>query len=94
MSKRTLYLVAYDIREPSRLRHILEIIKDFATGGQKSAYECYLSSRERSELLDRAGSEIDPGEDRLFLLRLPGTPRVHALGIATSPQDPGFFYQG
>lgn len=94
MSKRPLYLVAYDIRNPSRLRHTLEIVKEYATGGQKSAYECYLSRSEREEILYRTDEVIDPEEDNLFLLRLNRHPRVHTLGIAVEPQDLTFFYQG
>ncbi len=41
---RTLYLVAYDVRRPSRLRKALRVLKDYASGGQKSAFECYLSA--------------------------------------------------
>lgn len=94
MSKRTLYLAAYDISAPRRLRRVLGIVKDFATGGQKSAYECFLDKAEKHEILNRVLNSIDPHEDRFFLLRLKEKPRVHVLGIAVQPADPSFFYQG
>ncbi|MBT3473412.1 MAG: CRISPR-associated endonuclease Cas2 [Gammaproteobacteria bacterium] len=94
MKKRPLYLVAYDIRNPSRLRRTLEIVKEYATGGQKSAYECYLNRNEQKELLQRANAIIDRDEDNLFLLCLNQRPKVHTLGVAVGPQDPTFFYQG
>lgn len=94
MSKRELCLAAYDIRDPARLRHVLYIVKDYATGGQKSAYECYLSEAERNQLLERVESAIDAVEDRFFLLRFARFPKVHIFGIAVRPHDQQFFYQG
>ena len=94
MAKRALYIAAYDIRSPRRLAAALQIIKEFATGGQKSAYECFLGHTERRELLQRVEQVIERGEDRFFLLRLNRKPRVHTLGIAVQPQDLDFFYQG
>ena len=44
---RDLYLVAYDIREPRRLRKMLYLLKEYASGGQKSAFECYLTAGEK-----------------------------------------------
>lgn len=94
MSRRPLYLVAYDIHHPGRLQKTLHVVKEYATGGQKSAYECYLSRSEKRELLQRTDHTIDPKEDSLFLLRLHQNSRVHTLGLAVEPQDPDFFYQG
>ena len=42
---RKLYLVAYDVREPSRLRRALHILKDYAYAGQKSVFECWPSKK-------------------------------------------------
>ncbi len=58
MTERNLFVVAYDVSDPSRLRKMLYIIKDYATGGQKSAYECYLSDVERNELIERVNNTI------------------------------------
>lgn len=44
---RKLYIVAYDVRKPSRLSKALRVVRSFASGGQKSAYECWLDAADR-----------------------------------------------
>jgi CRISPR-associated protein Cas2 len=91
---RTLYLAAYDIRSPRRLRRALAAIRAFATGGQKSLFECRLSDSERDELLTELTSILDPGEDCFFLTRLDPRASVVPLGTAPLPKDFAFVYQG
>ena len=69
-------------------------MKGHATGGQKSAYECFLTPAERRDLLAKLREVIEPAEDRVLLIRLDPRSRVHTLGIAQAPQDPPFFYCG
>jgi len=94
MSQRKLYIAAYDVAHPKRLRAILNIARAYATGGQKSVYECFLTAAEKREFLHTADKILTPGEDRMILLRLDPRSRCHALGLATVPVDPPFFYQG
>ena len=94
MTQRDLYLAAYDICAPSRLRRALRLVKGYATGGQKSMYECFLSDVEKRHLLADMRDALDPSEDCFILLRLDPRARVHTLGIAVPPEDPPFFYQG
>lgn len=94
MTDRTLYLGAYDVSDPARLRRALHAVKAYATGGQKSAYECFLTEAERAALLDELGAILDPAEDAFLLLRLDSRATVHTLGIAVPPEDPPFFYHG
>ncbi|WP_349618261.1 CRISPR-associated endonuclease Cas2 [Azotobacter salinestris] len=94
MSQRQLFIAAYDIREPRRLRRCLHILKDYACGGQKSVFECYLSSAERQELLERMAGTMDLGEDRFLIAPLPAEASVYTLGIAVPPSDPEFYYVG
>jgi CRISPR-associated protein Cas2 len=94
MTNRDLYIAAYDIASPKRLRTALKVVRGHATGGQKSAYECFLTPAERADLLHRLREVIDPLEDRVLLIRLDPRSRVHTLGIAVAPQDPPFFYCG
>lgn len=91
---RKLYLVAYDIHAPRRLRHMLIVLKDYASGGQKSAFECYLSVAERKELLLRAQQTIDPDEDSFMIIHLRGRDAVATLGIAIKPVDQLYTYLG
>lgn len=92
MSNRDLFLAAYDVTNPGRLRQGLELVKGYATGGQKSAYECFLSPAEVKALLNGMAGVLDPAEDRFMLIRLDTRARVHTLGVATEPADPGYFY--
>lgn len=94
MADRHLYLAAYDIGSPARLRAALKLVKGYATGGQKSVFECFLTPAERRRLLDDMREVIEPGEDRFLMIRLDPRSRVHTLGIAVAPEDPPFFYHG
>lgn len=91
---RQLYLVAYDIREPKRLRRTHQVLKDYACGGQKSAFECYLSNTERKELGERIEQCMDMTKDTLLLIRLNTTDNVNALGVAAKPADELYTYLG
>ena len=94
MTKRVLYIVAYDVANPSRLRKVHHVVKRFATGGQKSVFECFLTPRERCELLTEAQTLMEEDEDRLAILRVEERARPMLLGIATPAADPDFYYVG
>ena len=89
---RTLYLAAYDVADPGRLRASLDIVKGYATGGQKSAYECFLTDGERSAMLHDMALVLEEQEDNFLLIGLDPRSRVYTLGIAEAPADPNFFY--
>ncbi len=94
MSQRDLYIAAYDIADPGRLRDALWLLKQHAAGRQKSVFECFLTPAERRDLLAEVAAIIDPAEDRFMLLPLAGTDGICTLGIAVPPADPDFFYVG
>ncbi len=94
MTQRKLYLAAYDVTEPRRLRQALNIVKNYATGGQKSVYECFLSDLERRALLQDISTVLDGLEDRFMLVRLDPRSHISIMGIAVKPVDPDFFYVG
>ncbi|WP_305908194.1 CRISPR-associated endonuclease Cas2 [Methylomarinum sp. Ch1-1] len=94
MSHRILFIAAYDIRDNKRLRRALKVLRGYASGGQKSVFECFLTASERSELLDEVRAVIDSEADSFFLLRLDVRCRVMTLGKAVPPQDGGFYYVG
>ena len=91
---RALYLIAYDVSDPQRLRRVHALVKAHAYGGQKSVLECWLTDTELATLLARLARTIRAEEDRLLALRLDGAARVRTLGIALPPADPHFFYHG
>jgi CRISPR-associated protein Cas2 len=94
MSQRDFYLAAYDVAQPRRLAAALALVRGYATGGQKSVHEVFLTARERRELLHAMSLVLDEEEDRFLLLRLDPRARSHTLGRATRPADPDYFYVG
>jgi CRISPR-associated protein Cas2 len=91
---RALYLAAYDVSDDRRRHAALLLIKGYATGGQKSFYEIFLTDREKADLLHDMALVLDESEDRFFLLRLDPRSRVHTLGVGVEPADDPYFYFG
>lgn len=94
LTSRRLFLAAYDVRHPKRLRRALHIIKGYACGGQKSAFECWLTSTDIMRLIDDMQASLDLDEDRFALVPIDPLSQPIALGIAVAPSDPDFFYFG
>lgn len=94
MAQRDLYLAAYDITHPRRLAAALALVRGYTTGGQKSVHEVFLTLSERHELLHDMALLLDEETDRFFLLRLDPRARTYALGLASRPSDPTYFYVG
>lgn len=92
MTERALYLAAYDVADPTRLRASLDLVKVYATGGQKSFYEIYLTDAEKADLLQGMALVLDEWVDRFLLLRLDPRSRVHTLGTATEPSDGTYYF--
>lgn len=94
MPERVLHLAAYDISDETRLRKALHVAKQYATGGQRSVFECFLTQTERAALSSEMTQIMEDSEDRFLLLRLDPRSRILALGIAVPPIDPPFYYIG
>jgi CRISPR-associated protein Cas2 len=94
MERATLYLAAYDIRNPRRLRQGLQVLRDYALGRQKSVFECPLDGDEPEQLLARIEQVIDPDEDRFALIRLDRRCATHTLGRGVSIELDNLFYIG
>ncbi|MDP2368774.1 hypothetical protein [Rhodoferax sp.] len=94
MPQRDLYLAAYDVSEPRRLSAALKLTRAYATGGQKSVHELFLTPAERASLVEDMSVLLDLDTDRFLLLKLDPRSRVHTLGKAVAPADPDFFYVG
>jgi CRISPR-associated protein Cas2 len=89
-----LYLVAYDVKNARRLHKATKIIKDYAYGGQKSAYECYLSKSDKDELKTRMLSALEFEQDSVLLVKLYKDSAVAFLGVAELPPEDGVYYLG
>lgn len=94
MTQRQLYLAAYDISCNRRLRKALYVLRGYASSGQKSVFECFLTEAEKRQLLEDIAQVIDPEEDRFILLRLAGAKHIRTLGKAVAPQDGSFYFVG
>ncbi|MEW6117416.1 MAG: CRISPR-associated endonuclease Cas2 [Nitrospirota bacterium] len=92
--ERTLYLIAYDIRDEKRLNSVRYVLKGYSTGGQKSVFECFLTDGELKHVMHTLGRLILNAEDRVHIFRMDGRSRTHVLGIAVQPKDPDYFYFG
>ncbi len=92
--QRRLYVVAYDVRLASRLAAALRVVKGFASGGQKSAYECWLTEGERKELQGLLSDVLDLRVDSVAFLPLELRQPVSALGVAIAPADTPYIYIG
>jgi CRISPR-associated protein Cas2 len=91
---RHLFLIGYDIASPRRRRQALKTVKGHAIGGQKSMYECWLTSGELQQAMLSLRHLIDPATDRVVFVRLDPRATMHMLGTAVAPADGEFFYQG
>jgi CRISPR-associated protein Cas2 len=91
---RTLYIIAYDIREPRRLNRVRYFLKGYSTGGQKSVYECFLTEGELKFIISTLKRLILEVDDRVHIFQMDGRSKTHTLGIALQPKDPSYFYIG
>lgn len=94
MPDRDLYLAAYDVSNSRRLTQALHAVRMYATGGQKSVHEIFLTPAEKTELLGNLAEILDHAEDRFFLLRLDPRAKCQTLGVGTPPVDSSYFYVG
>lgn len=94
MPERTLHLAAYDVSDPRRLSAALKLSRAYATGGQKSVHEMFLTPAERRKLLEDMSALLDLDTDRFLLVRLDPRSRTHTLGVALPAADPDYFYVG
>ena len=94
MTQRRLYIAAYDISSDARLRDALRVLKSYASGRQKSVFECFLSDGEKTHLLSEVHSVLDRREDRFVLLRLDPRGKIRVRGRGVKPVDPPWFYVG
>lgn len=94
MALSKLYLVAYDIASPRRLVKILNAVRVLASGGQKSAYECFLTKTELNKLYSELQRIIQEDTDSVLFIPLNEENPVALLGIAEPPIEQGLVYLG
>ena len=92
MPARSLYVIAYDVRDPARLQKVLAVVRGWSTGGQKSVHECWLEEAELARLVRELEAVIDPDVDSLVVVRPEDPRKTRTLGIATPPEDREWFF--
>lgn len=76
MAERTRYLLAYDVRDPRRLRRVHRVAKDFGDPLQYSVFVCDLTAIELLRLKDRMRTAMNHVEDSVGIFDLgPATGR-------------------
>ena len=94
MATSSLYIATCEVADPRRLHRLHQAIRQYATGGQKSVFECFLTPAMRRALIGRALSIIDEGKDRFALLQVEERTKPILLGTAIPAADPNFQYIG
>lgn len=67
---RTMWIVAYDICDPRRLRRVASIMEGFGTRVQYSVFECHLTEADRVRLCALLRKVIDNEEDQVLFISL------------------------
>ena len=70
-TRRSRYLIAFDIADSHRLYQMHKHVEAFAIGGQKSFYECWLTEHEMMKFKQEVNALIDPSDDCVFIFRIP-----------------------
>ena len=82
---RTLFLVCYDICSPKRLYRVHKYLLGYKVGGQKSFFECWLTSAELREVRQTLEKLLEPAEDRAHIFQLDPRMKSEGLGLAMEP---------
>lgn len=67
MAERSWHLVAYDIRDPDRLRGVGKLIQGYGRRLQYSVFRCHLSAREIERLKWELSKICTPEDSVMFL---------------------------
>ena len=88
--KHMLHLVAYDIREPKRLRQVAKTCEDFGMRVEYSVFECDLSDQHFQFLWEILNSIIDQDEDCILAYQICGScvTRIQSMGAIARPGKP------
>jgi CRISPR-associated protein Cas2 len=94
MAQRTRYVVAYDIREPRRLRRVHQVATDFGFPLQYSVFICDLTALELLGLKRALTREAKLTEDNIAILDLGrpdgrGIECIELLGVRRKLEDSG-----
>ena len=88
-----LHLVAYDIANPKRLRHVAKTCEDFGVRVEYSIFECDLPKKRFEAFWKELNALIDEKEDALisYTLCAECIKKCLVAGIAARPEKPILF---
>jgi CRISPR-associated protein Cas2 len=70
MSQRRRYLVAYDVRDPARLRRTFRLLQGYGEHVQYSVFMCLLEPLQREQLAQSLAEVLSAREDRAMIVDL------------------------
>jgi len=94
MTQRRLHIAAYDVVDDRRRRVVHRIVRGYASGAQKSVYECMLNAAEQQQLIAATEAALDLAEDRFCIVVLEARGLILGLGRAIAPTATGLRYIG
>ena len=65
-----IYLVSYDVRDPTRLRHVAKCLEGFGVRVQYSVFECELTPTMLEDMRRAVLDDMDTDEDSLRIYRI------------------------
>ena len=80
---RYVYVVAYDICNPRRLRKVHKITKSYGESLQYSVFLCRLDTKRLKKLEAQLSREIDNDEDQILLMKLGPESDLRHLAFST-----------
>ena len=91
--KKMLYLVAYDVCRPRRLRKVAKICEDFGIRVEKSVFECDLSEDSFTLMWKLLTDVIHPDFDALVAYKIGGCciSKTKSLGVFQRPKKPLYY---
>jgi CRISPR-associated protein Cas2 len=95
---RRLFIVAYDVSDPKRLRRVFRMLKGYGQHLQYSVFRCDLTASQRLQLEAKLGQAIERAEDQVMFVDLgPSEGRSHSIqwlgrpGPTGEPRGPKLF---
>ena len=82
---RSEYCVCYDIREPRRLRRVHRCLRGWGTPLQYIVFHCYLTPRQRKDLVDELSAQIRHAVDDIRIYSIEPQAPVSYIGVPPLP---------
>ena len=65
-----LFIVSYDIADKRRWRRVFRLLQGYGEWLQLSVFQCCLTRRRKSQLVEALSGIIEPGEDHVLIFEL------------------------